>query len=251
MVARHLQRVDPTLEGDALARAVQGAFNSYARYWVDSFRVPQLSAEQIAATFTRDGDEQIGEAIERGKGLIIALPHLGGWEWAGRWVSDMGWKITVVVEPLDPPELFDWFVGFRRSLGMNVVPLGPNAGAAVAQALKDNHVVCLLCDRDLQRNGVDVEFFGERTTVPPGPAFLALRTGATILPTAVYFTEERDGHHAILRPAMAMPDTGRFRDDVALLTQQLTHELEWLIRQAPEQWHLFQPNWPSDPGYRA
>lgn len=249
MVARHLQRVDPTLTGKALDRAVQGAFDSYARYWVDSFRVPDLTAEQIAAPFTRDGDEQIAAGLERGNGVIIALPHLGGWEWAGRWVSDMGWQITVVVEPLQPPELFDWFMGFRRSLGMNVVPLGPDAGSIVFRALKDNHVVCLLCDRDLQGGGVEVEFFGERTTVPAGPAFLSLRTGAPLLPTAVYFTDAPDGHHAILRPAMTPPGTGRFRNDVAALTQALTHELEWLIRQAPEQWHLFQPNWPSDPGY--
>jgi phosphatidylinositol dimannoside acyltransferase len=249
MVARHLTRVDPSLSGRALERAVQGAFDSYARYWVDSFRIPDLSADEIAATFTRVGDEQIPAGLERGNGVILALPHLGGWEWAGRWVADQGWPISAVVEPLEPPELFEWFAGFRRSLGMNVIPLGPEVGSAVVRALKDNHVLCLLCDRDLQGGGVEVEFFGEKTTMPAGPAFLSLRTGAPLLPTGVYFTDRRDGHHAIVRPALRVPSTGRFRDDVAALTQALAHELEWLIRRAPEQWHLFQPNWPSDPGY--
>jgi KDO2-lipid IV(A) lauroyltransferase len=208
-----------------------------------------VTSARIEATFTRDGDEQIAAGIEAGTGVILALPHLGGWEWAGRWVAEQGWPITVVVEPLEPPELFEWFVSYRRSLGMNVVPLGPDAARAVLKAVKDNHVVCLLCDRDLQGGGVEVDFFGERTTLPAGPAFLALRTGAPLLPTAVYFTSERDGHHAIIRPAPPLPATGSFRDDVASLTQTLAHELEWLIRRAPEQWHLFQPNWPSDPGY--
>jgi phosphatidylinositol dimannoside acyltransferase len=211
--------------------------------------VPDLTAEQIQATFTIDGEHHLREALSQGKGVVLALPHLGGWEWAGRWVSDQGWKITVVVEPLQPPELYDWFVGFRESLGMNVVPLGPDAASVVGKALRENHVVCLLCDRDLQGNGVEVEFFGEKTTLPPGPAFLALRTGAALLPTAVYFTPERDGHAAIIRPPLPLPKSGSFRDDVAVLTQQLAGELEWLIRQAPEQWHLFQPNWPSDAGY--
>jgi phosphatidylinositol dimannoside acyltransferase len=251
VVARNLRRADPTLSGTELDRAVQAAFDSYARYWVDSFRVPGLSAAEIQATFTIDGEDHLRASQERGKGSIIALPHLGGWEWAGRWVADQGWQITVVVEPLQPPELYDWFVGFRTSLGMNVVPLGPDAGSIVAKALRDNHVVCLLCDRDLQRNGVQVEFFDEKTTLPPGPAFLALRTGAALMPTAVYFTPERDGHAAIIRPPLAPPKTGSFRDDVAALTQDLASELEWLIRRAPEQWHLFQPNWPSDPGYEA
>ncbi len=71
---------------------------------------------------------------------------------------------------------------------MNVVPLGPDAGTTVMRALRDNHVVCLLADRDLQGGGPEVEFFGERTTLPAGPATLTMRLGAPILPTAVYFT---------------------------------------------------------------
>ena len=122
-----------------------------------------------------------------GTGVILALPHLGGWEWAGRWIADCGIPITVVVEPLEPPELFEWFADFRRSLGMDVVPLGPGAASAAIKAVKANGVLCLLCDRDIGGGGVEVEFFGERTTLPAGPATLALRTGAPVLPTAVYF----------------------------------------------------------------
>jgi lauroyl/myristoyl acyltransferase len=85
---------------------------------------------------------------------------------------------------------------------MNVVPLGPGAGKTVMRPLRDNHVVCLLADRDLQGGGPEVEFFGERTTLPAGPATLALRTGAPILPTAVYFTGRVDGHHAWVRPPL-------------------------------------------------
>jgi KDO2-lipid IV(A) lauroyltransferase len=164
-------------------------------------------------------------------------------------MTDQGHKLTVVVEALEPPELFEWFVDLRQKLGMNVVPLGPDAGSTVLKALRDNEVVCLLCDRDIGGGGVDVEFFGERTTLPPGPVTLALRTGAALLPTAVYFTRRTDGHYAIVRPPLSMERQGGLRDDVARITQDLARELEGLIRRAPEQWHLFQPNWPSDPGY--
>ena len=117
------------------------------------------------------------------------------------------------------------------------------------KALRANEVVCLLCDRDLERNGIEVEFFGERTTLPAGPAMMGLRAGAPILPTATYFTAAYQGHHAIVRPPLPMQRRGRVREDVERLTQLLAYELEFLIRHAPEQWHLFQPNWPSDPGY--
>ncbi|HNJ98923.1 MAG TPA: hypothetical protein PLV13_12410, partial [Ilumatobacteraceae bacterium] len=160
-----------------------------------------------------------------------------------------GYQLTVVVEALQPPELFEWFRDLRKALGMNVVPTGPNAGAEVMAALKRNDIVCLLCDRDLDRNGVEVEFFGERTTLPPGPAMLGLRMGAPVLPVGVYFTNEYNGHHAVVRPPLSLVRRGGLREDVARITQNLAHELEFLIRRAPEQWHLFQPNWPSDPGW--
>lgn len=250
MVARHLRRVKgPSLQGLALRQAVQAAFDSYARYWVESFRLPGLSAEEVDAGFDYEGFEHVEDGVAAGNGVILALPHLGGWEWAGRWLAEQGYPLTVVVEPLHPPELFEWFVEFRRSLGMTVVPLGPEAASAVTRALKANEIVCLLCDRDISGGGVEVEFFGETTRLPPGPVMLGYRTGAPVVPTAVYFADRRDGHHAIVRPPLHLDRQGSLREDVARGTQALATELEWLIRRAPEQWHLFQPNWPSDPGY--
>jgi phosphatidylinositol dimannoside acyltransferase len=249
MIERHLTRVDPTLSGRALRRAAQNAFEYYARYWVESFRLPGLSAEEVDTGFSYEGLEYLDDALAAGTGVILALPHLGGWEWAGRWVAEYGIPITVVVEPLDPPELFEWFVSFRESLGMHVVPVGPEAAGIVARALRANGVVCLLSDRDIQGGGVEVEFFGERTTLPGGPAMLALRTGAPILPTAVYFTSDRDGHYGLIRRPLEAERRGTLREDVSRITQAMAGELEVLIREDVEQWHLFQPNWPSDPGY--
>jgi KDO2-lipid IV(A) lauroyltransferase len=250
MIERHLRRADPTLRGLRLRRAVQEAFDSYARYWLESFRLPTLSVGTVERGFEVEGYEHIVDALAKGNGVILVLPHLGGWEWAGRWIVDQGHEITVVVEKIEPPELFDWFVDLRSKLGMHVVALGPDAGQTVMRALRDNHVVCLLADRDLQGGGPEVEFFGERTTLPPGPAMLSMRTGAPILPTGVYFTSRVDGHEAWVRPPLPVERVEkRLRDDVQRITQLLAHELEILIRRAPSQWHMFQPNWPSDPGY--
>lgn len=258
MLMRHLRRVDPTLSGVRLRRAAQEAYDSYARYWLESFRLPHLSKRAVDRGMRADGYDHITDGLAAGNGVILALPHLGGWEWAGRWLVDNGLRITVVVERLDPPELFEWFTGLRRALGMNVVGLGPDVGTEVLAALRRNEVVCLLCDRDLQRTGVPVEFFGETTTLPAGPATLGLRTGAPILPTAVYFTGTTspggllvgDGHLGLVRPPLDTTRSGDgLRADVARITQALAHELEFLIRRAPTQWHLLQPNWPSDPGY--
>jgi phosphatidylinositol dimannoside acyltransferase len=249
MVERHQRRVNPSLEGVELRRTVQEAFDSYARYWVETFRLPGIGPDEVREGFSIEGFDQVRDGLAAGKGVILALPHLGGWEWAGRWMTDQGMKMTVVVEPLEPPEVFEWFRDLRNSFGMTVVPLGPGAAGAVLTALRNNETVCLLCDRDLQGDGVQVEFFGERTTLPAGPATLSLRTGAPLLPVGCYFTRQRDGHHAIVRPPLPRERQAGLREDVARVTQLLARELEALIRRAPEQWHLFQPNWPSDPGY--
>jgi lauroyl/myristoyl acyltransferase len=249
MIERHLRRVNPKLRGTSLRVAVQQAFDYYARYYVESFRLPTMSKAAVARPFTIDGWQRVLDGLALGNGVILALPHLGGWEWAGRWMTDQGFKMTVVVEALDPPELFEWFADLRQNLGMTVVPTGPTAGPAVLKALRANETVCLLCDRDLDRTGVDVEFFGEHTTLPPGPATLSIRTGAPLLPVGCYFTARYNGHHALVRPPVSTVRRGGLREDVARVTQELARELEFLIRRAPEQWHLFQPNWPSDPGY--
>jgi lauroyl/myristoyl acyltransferase len=250
MIERHLRRADPTIGGLRLRRAVQEAFDSYTRYWLESFRLPYLSSGAVERGMQVEGYEHVTRALERGTGVILALPHLGGWEWAGRWLADRGHGLTVVVEAIEPPALFDWFAELRSKLGMRIVSLGPGAGGEVLTALKRNDVVCLLSDRDIQRTGIRVEFFGEVTTIPAGPATLSIRTGAPILPTAVYFTDRTDGHLGVVRRAV---DTTRsdegLRADVQRVSQSLAGELEYLIRRAPHQWHLFQPNWPSDPGY--
>jgi lauroyl/myristoyl acyltransferase len=248
MVARHMRRaVGPDVSDRELRPILDAVFESYAHYWLDSFRLQSLTAAEVVGGFRSDGfDPHVLDARAAGTGVILALPHLGGWEWGGRWIAEQGHPITVVVEPLEPPQAFEWFEQLRSSLGMTVVPLGPGAAAAVLRALRANHVVCLLSDRDIQGGGVPVEFFGETTTLPAGPATLSLRTGAPILPTAVYFTTDRDGHFGFVRPPLTVARTGRLRDDVAALTQAMAHELEALIRRAPEQWHLLQPNWPSD-----
>ena len=249
MIERHLRRVNPSLTGFALRRASQKAFDSYMRYYTESFRLPNLSNKYVDKCFSVDGFHHIEDALAKGNGAIMALPHLGGWEWAGRWMADKGHHMTVIVEPLQPPELFEWFAKLRSDLGMNVVPLGDRAAPAIMAALKKNEIVCLLSDRDIQRTGVEVEFFGEKTTLPAGPAMLGLRSNAPVLPVGIYFTDSIDGHHGVVRPPLHLERQGGLRESVAVGTQALARELEGLIRRAPEQWHLFQPNWPSDPGY--
>lgn len=252
MVARHLRRVTSfggaQLSEASIRRAVRSAFVDYGRYWRESFRLPVVSKAELDAHMSFEGFEHLFEALEAGHGAILALPHLGSWDYGGAWLAMLGYKITVVVEAIEPPELFEWFAGIRRAVGMEVVPLGPDAVRTSLAALRAGGIVGLVTDRDIGGRGVGVKFFGEETTLPAGAAAMALRTGAAVLPSAVY-SLPRGQHLAVIRPPVAPVRTGNVREDVAAMTQALASELEKLILRAPSQWHLFQPNWPSDPGY--
>jgi KDO2-lipid IV(A) lauroyltransferase len=187
-----------------------------------------------------EGLEHLVDAKARAKGTVIALPHIGSWEWGGSFLSTLDMGMTAVAEELEPPELFAWFKKKRESIGIKIEPLGAHAGTVLLQTLRDGGVVGLLCDRDLQDNGMEVEFFGERVTIPAGPATLALRTGATLVCAACYSGPGRD-HFAVITPPIDVERTGRLRDDVARVTQLVARDLEGLIRRAPEQWHVLQP----------
>ena len=246
VIERNLRRViGPDVSDAKIKRLVTETFASYAQYYHESFRLPSLSADEVDARIRYDGIAHVEASQARGNGTILAMPHLGGWEWAGFWLTMVGgYQVSAVVEALEPPELFEWFRELRASLGINVIPLDDDAGAATIAALKDNHILVLMSDRFISGGGVEVEFFGERTWLPAGPATLALRTGADLIPAAVYFDGADHFGHGLA--PLSLERQGKFRADVTRITQELAGHLEDLIRVEPQQWHLLQPNWPSD-----
>ncbi len=229
--------VDPAL----LERFVDRGFASYGQYWAESAKLPALSRSTITSRFIiAEGLEHLITARSLGKGIVIALPHIGSWEWGGSFLASLDMPMTAVAEELEPRELFEWFKAKREAIGINIEPLDAHAGTVLLQTLRDGNVVGLLCDRDIQENGIAVDFFGERVTIPAGPATLALRTGATLVAAACYSGPGRD-HFAVVSAPIATERTARLRDDVTRVTQAIAIELEGLIRRAPEQWHVLQP----------
>lgn len=246
IVERNLRRaLGDDLRDDRVEELVDAAFASYVQYWIESFRLPGTATADIDRGTVVIGYEHIAEARAAGRGAIMCLPHLGAWEWAAFWLNAVhGDPVTAVAEQIEPPELAEWFIGLRNQFGIEVVPFGPDAASACVRALKANRLLALPSDRDLSGTGVPVTFFGEETTLPGGPATLALRTGAPLIPVSCYFDNDR--HLGIALPPLDTERRGKLREDVARVTQDMAHALEELVRRAPDQWHLLQPNWPSD-----
>jgi KDO2-lipid IV(A) lauroyltransferase len=178
--------------------------------------------------------------------MIYGLPHMGNWEAAAPVAGNEGVPVVAVAENLPNRRVTDWFTAMRANFGIEIVLATGSVEVMrrLEAALAQNKAVALLSDRDLRGRGVAVEFFGEMTTLPPGPATLAIRTGAPLLPVAPYF--EDGGHRVVVRPAIPVPEVTPRSEQVRIMTQALAREMEDLIRANPRQWHLVVPNWPSD-----
>lgn len=244
MAERHMRRV--LGDGADVSAAARAVMISYGRYWTEAFwarprRVPELRSHTQV-----EGLDLAIAAHDAGTGMVFALPHVGNWEVAAPVAVLEGIPIVAVAERLANQRITDWFTGMRAGFGIEII-LATGGGEVMRQleaALGENKAIALLADRDLKGRGVEVEFFGETTTLPPGPATLAIRTGAPLFPVATYF--EGRGHRVVITSAIPVPQEGTRAQKVQAMTQALAHRMEKLISEAPQQWHLVVPNWPSD-----
>ncbi len=236
--------VPPADVPDALMRA---SLASYARYWREAFRLPTMDLPALAGQLHDSvlGQENLDAALAAGRGAVFALPHSGNWDMAGVWLAHTYGTFTTVAERLKPESLYRRFIHYRESLGFEVLPLSGGEHTpfeVLCDRLRDNRVVCLMAERDLTRTGVQVEFFGEPTRMPAGPAKLAIQTGAALLPAHCWFEDHEDqGWRVWMQPAL---DTTS--GDVGAITQALADQFAKNIAGHPEDWHMLQPQWLAD-----
>ena len=179
----------PPAELDALTRA---GVRSYLRYWRESFRLPAWPTDDLVRRTRTVGEQHLRDAHAQGRGVVAALPHMANWDWAGAWACATGIPITTVAERLRPERLYDEFVAYRRSLGMEILPLtgGDPTLPVLEEHLRAGRLVPLLADRDLTRFGVQVELCGRPARMPRGPALLARSTGAPLIPVTLAYRGE-------------------------------------------------------------
>lgn len=247
MAKRHMRRVlGPDASDAVVEAAAREVFASYGRYWAELFWFRPRRKDEVARRARVDGTEAVHAARAEGRGVIFALPHVGTWDVAGVVAESIGLPVMAVAEDLPNRRIRDWFIGTRQDMGIDVViGGGPDTTKRLIRHLKQAGVVALVSDRDLSGHGVEVEFFGENTTMPGGPAALADRTGAAIFPVAPRFRNGA-GYHMVIEPELPLPQAENRAERIRLGTQAFADRLEEIIREHPEQWHVIQPNWPSD-----
>lgn len=239
---KNLARVTGTTPDRVPGSLMRASLASYARYWREAFRLPSMDLEELGRQLWVEDIENVFASLEAGNGAVLALPHSGNWDMAGVWLAQNHGTFATVAERLKPESLYLRFLAYRESLGFHVVPSSGGDRPAydvVRDWLNDNGIVCLMADRDLSRRGVEVDFFGEPTRLPAGPAKLAIETGAALFPAHCWF--EGEGWRTKIYPQL---DTSS--GDVTAITQALADQFATNIAAHPEDWHMMQPQWLAD-----
>jgi lauroyl/myristoyl acyltransferase len=241
---KNLARVIDVAPKDVPGSLMRASLASYARYWREAFRLPTMDLHAVGQELAKTvvGDEHLGAALAQGRGAVLALPHSGNWDMAGVWLAQTRGTFTTVAERLKPESLYRRFIGYRESLGFEVIPLSGGEEPPfqlLSERLRDNKAVCLMAERDLSRNGVQVNFFGEPTRMPAGSAKLAITTGAALLPVHCWYAG--DATRIEIYPPLDCTS-----GDVGVITQALADIFARNIAEYPADWHMLQPQWLAD-----
>jgi len=238
---KNYARVRPELSTIQLENLIATGMRSYLRYWVDTFRFPGWSRERTISHVTVSGEELLRDPLASGRGVIVSLPHSGNWDHAGAYFCFTGAPLVTVAEHLEPEKLFQKFLDYRHSIGMEVLDLDSRAIAVLAQRARAGRLIALVADRDLSSSGVPVQFFGFPARMPAGPALLAIQTGAALITAFVSYTET--GIHIDFRGPIAVPETGTVSEKVATMTQLAADNFANGLRAHTEDWHMLQRIW--------
>jgi KDO2-lipid IV(A) lauroyltransferase len=245
-----LRVLGPGTDGAELRAMSRKVMRSYARYYMEAFRIQAIPIERVLAGMHNDSPNipLSLKYLQNGRGVIYALPHCGDYEIAAAWIIAKGaGSLTTVAERLKPESVFQRFLKFRQDIGMEVLPTsgGPHPFGVMAQRLRAGKLVCLVADRDLSDTGVEVDFFGEKALMPAGPAMLAIQTGAALMPVSCSFVGD-DEWGTYVYDEIPVPAHGNRREKAAIMTQQLAAAYEKAIRERPEDWHMLQKVFVAD-----
>ena len=235
------KRVLPDLSKSELSKLTKAGMRSYLRYWFDTFRLNKWSKERIISTTEVIRENLLRDPISTKQGCIIALPHAGNWDHAAAYFCSTGINLTAVVEKLKPEAIFKKFLDYRQSIGIEPISHKEKTIPLLTQRLNEGKLIALVADRDMSRNGIEVDFLGAVAKMPAGPAILAITTGAPLITAYIRYTDK--GIKVIFDKTVVLPDSGSEDEKVRVVTQAMADNFAKHIKESPVDWHMLQRIW--------
>jgi len=235
------RRVKPDFSEIELEKLTKLGMRSYMRYWFDTFRLNQWSKERIIQTTKVNNEHLLRDPIKKKIGCIVALPHSGNWDHAAAYFCSTGINLTAVVEKLKPEAIFKKFLDYRESIGIEAISHKEKSIPILTQRLETGKLVALVADRDMSRNGIEVNFLGGIAKMPSGPALLALKTGAPLI--TAYISYLPSGIEIFFDETIALPISGSEAEQIKMVTQSVADNFARRIKENPVDWHMLQRIW--------
>lgn len=235
------QKVMPELSEVELKKLTKAGMRSYLRYWFDTFRLNKWSKARVIETTFVVRENLLRDPIESKQGCIIALPHSGNWDHAAAYFCSTGIPVTAVVEKLKPEAIFNKFLAYRQSIGIEAINHKEKTIPILVDRLKAGKLVALVADRDMSRNGIEVNFFGHTAKMPAGPAILALKTGSPLVTAYIRYLDTgiEITFDETIKPAIG----GSEADSIKSITQSMADNFAKRIKASPVDWHMLQRIW--------
>jgi len=238
----NLTNAYPEYNAEQINELAFKCYKSFSISIIEVLLLPHFSAEEMKHLVGCDNCSLINEKYNQGNGVILLSAHFGNWEYiAASFGLQTGIPLSVIVKPQRNPYVTDWLNKARTKWSNKVVPLGISI-RQVFKELKDKNVVAMAADQRGPVDGIRVNFFNRPVSVYPGPALLALKTGAPIL----YGIPIRQADYSYKATMVEIPIddiTGTNEEKAVEISQRHTTYLEKVIREHPEQWLWMHKRW--------
>ena len=235
------KRVLTSISNDELEALTKEGMRSYLRYWFDTFRLNKWSKSRIIQTTLVVRENLLRDPIEKKNGCIIALPHAGNWDHAAAYFCSTEIPITTVVEKLKPEAIFKKFLAYRESIGIEAISHKEKTMPILMERLNQGKLVALVADRDMSRNGIEVNFLGGVAKMPAGPAILAVKTGSPLVTAYIRYIDK--GIEITFDETIKLPVTGSEEEQIRIVTQSMADNFAKRIKDSPVDWHMLQRIW--------
>ena len=235
------QRVVPNISDLQLDKLTKDGMRSYLRYWFDTFRLNKWSKSRIIETTFVVRENLLRDPVETKKGCIIALPHAGNWDHAAAYFCSTGIPLTAVVEKLKPETIFKKFLAYRQSIGIEAISHKEKTIPILMDRLNEGKLIALVADRDMSRNGIEVNFLGGIAKMPAGPAILAIKSGSPLVTAYIRYLD--NGIEITFDETIKLPIAGNEEEQVRTVTQSMADNFAKRIKDSPVDWHMLQRIW--------
>jgi len=220
---------------------------NYVKYWIETVWLSQEGyMSQIYDHVEIVNEEEVIKLNKNFNSFIIALPHVGNWEFAIPMGEKLNLNLLAVAEPLQDTKILDWFTDLREGLGCKIIlgGKGQNTFNKLLERISEGYHVCLLADRHVGRSGVGVEFFNNMAAFPKGPVALSLETQVPIIPATFLYIDRK--YKLVFGKPFIVPHFENDAQSIQHGLKVLSKEMEKLILLDPNQWHSIQPVWTSE-----